>query len=648
MDPLHKLNINLVIFGVVAFIQRMSLPYLNYGLIPVFVIISSIYLFKLVQTKEKLRVLSIFLRTFWLFFIIAAIFMVVALIHNKNFNSFTKRDIIHIFILTSFIFAIFTELKHKDQFAVFQFYFATQVFISSGLIAFLGLLKMGLTLSGINMEQMPLYNSSLSSDYNFYALSNILGLISAIFLLVSYKPGEKQKLLIQVVTFILSISIIFSTSRRGILFFVLFLILLCLVQNRKKYLSGFNAKAKLFFILFSIFVAVFTIYFSTYNSKLFFQFKRSEFNVNFVNNTLFQLAAKYGTYFGYGHETAIDLIPIRYDSRYPYTKWGRRTHKEVYPLSGNNSGIVPGGTVGYLLDRNSEAHTWSGNAYIITDISKLYHGPCIPAGTFVASVYCYVSDDFNGELVSIRSDGRVTGEKYAEYDLNNKGCWQKLIIRFSSESCPPEVILYVGKYNASDMQNLNGYVIFAYPVSESAELTTTYYKPLSDQTTYEAALSAFFSPRSIMPTSIERAYKITEVVSSSRLQRWKHGAHIFIREYSLKQKIFGNGFYYLSSYGKKFGEAGLDYPHNPLIDTLLYSGIAGFFFYLWFLLAGLMIYIKYSRDYRYFFVCYIVVSMFSLVSANTHFSIPVFTFLSIIPFLSYSIEREELSDNSLE
>jgi hypothetical protein len=554
--------------------------------------------------------------------------------------------------LTFFISALLFEVKNKEQFASFQFYFAVQIFISSALIALIGLSKMMLSLSGLNLPQdIPLYNSSLSSDYNFYSLSNILGIISAIFILVSSELKKRQIILIQIVVFVLSLSIIFSTSRRGILFFSAFLALLALFQAGKGVISRYMVKARVFLLLFTGFIILTILYFYTYNSKALFSFKRSEFNTNFVNNTLFQLALQYGSFFGYDYETAIDFIPIKYDSRYPYTKWGRRMHKEVYPLSGENAKIVPEGSVGYLLDRNSEAHSWSGNAYILTDITKLYQDDCSAESEFEGSVYCYVSGNFNGDLVSIRSDGMVSGINSSDYDLDNRECWQKLQIKFNSETCPPQVVLYVGKYKAIDMCDLTGYVIFAHPESGSAAGTSATFKnfpPLDgNRNNIEVSFLPFLFRGMVNKTqnasdSILSQNKV--MVTASRLNRWKYGMNIFLNEYSLKEKVFGKGFSYLKSFGTKFGEAELDYPHNPLIDSLLYSGISGFLIYIWFLLAGVIYYLKHSNMHFYFLCCYLIVGLFSIVSANTHFSVPVFALLSLIPFFSNYLQGRATSN----
>jgi len=126
-----------------------------------------------------------------------------------------------------------------------------------------------------------------------------------------------------------------------------------------------------------------------------------------------------------------------------------------------------------------------------------------------------------------------------------------------------------------------------------------------------------------------------------RTARWYYGWIIF-KDYPWYKKVFGGGFDYLEMFRKKFGESQYDYPHNPFISAFLCSGIIGGGVYIWFMLLVFYYYIKYYKYHLFFFICFIVVFYFSFFSANTHFSVPIFTILSIIPFLTrYIVEMEQ-------
>jgi hypothetical protein len=127
---------------------------------------------------------------------------------------------------------------------------------------------------------------------------------------------------------------------------------------------------------------------------------------------------------------------------------------------------------------------------------------------------------------------------------------------------------------------------------------------------------------------------------SSRTARWQYGIETFKKKPWL-EKIFGSGFTYLEEFGSKFENNNYDYPHNPFISVLLYSGILGLLLYIWLLLKLLWNYYYNFNLLRYFALCSIVVFFFSFLSANTHFSIPVLLFLTIVPF-----NTELLNDES--
>lgn len=132
----------------------------------------------------------------------------------------------------------------------------------------------------------------------------------------------------------------------------------------------------------------------------------------------------------------------------------------------------------------------------------------------------------------------------------------------------------------------------------------------------------------------------------SRLERWIYAFEIF-NNYDMLNKLFGHGFDYLQWYGKKFlnNSKRYDYPHNPIISTFLYSGIIGGLFYIYFLIMVFWYYWKYRKHHMIFFLMYLVTFFFMMFSGNSHFSVPIFTFLSLIPFLTkYYIESGKINN----
>ena len=146
----------------------------------------------------------------------------------------------------------------------------------------------------------------------------------------------------------------------------------------------------------------------------------------------------------------------------------------------------------------------------------------------------------------------------------------------------------------------------------------------------------------IKQLQIEKNINILEEdkLAGGRLARWYYGWVIF-KDYPWYKKIVGGGFDYLEMFGRKFGAVKYDYPHNPFISAFLYSGIIGGLAYIWFIILVFWYYIKYWKHHLYFFICFLTIFFFSFVSADTHFSVPIFTIFSIIPFLTkYLVDRK--------
>ncbi len=644
----------------------MALPYVNYLFIPLFSVLLLYFLVKFFVQRKKSGNVSYLIKVFLPFLIICGI-IILAYVFSEQRNILTFKDIMHIGILLSIIFMGYTGIQNLEEYNKFSDYFVIQVIVSSGFISVIGLVKYIITLSGISIDftnDIPLFNSAMNRDYNFFSLSIILGILSVIYLLVTRRITKKTKILLQVLLFLMTLNVLFSTSRRGFIFLLVFLVFITLLNLNFFRESIFhNQKLRLFTALTLIFLVFQTFYVATFNSKLFLNFKRTDFNVNFVNYSLFDLAYKYGSVFGLKRNTVDRIINIEYDSKYPYTRWGFRIHEEVYPLAGQNSGIVPRGTVGYKIDKRSNSDTWSGNAYSYTPITCLYKEDTsnLIKDVFQASVYCFVSEDFNGTWVSIAAEGNSFGTKRMEYDMNNKNLWQKLSINFQTTNGIPPAYLYLSKVGVTDFNNLKGYVIFAYPEYiksiESDSVAQSINKGQAISNYINASFvnyikiikigrkirQEFFSGVNAADSIPADTFLITssDVVTHARTERWKYGYYIFMQEYSFVQKVFGKGFEYMNKFGRKFRETDLDYPHNPFIDAFLYSGIAGGIIYLWFMFLVFLNYKRFLRHHLYFFLCFIVVFLFSFVSANTHFSIPVFTFLSMVPFMTkYFVDRE--------
>ena len=124
----------------------------------------------------------------------------------------------------------------------------------------------------------------------------------------------------------------------------------------------------------------------------------------------------------------------------------------------------------------------------------------------------------------------------------------------------------------------------------------------------------------------------------SRIERWSYALKMY-GDYSVFHKFLGNGFQYLKEYKQKFARKGAayDYPHSPVLSALLYSGMIGLGFYVFFLVKVIRYYMKYHSELFGFAVFFIITVMFSFISGNSHFSVPALIFVTIIPLFYKSV-----------
>lgn len=131
---------------------------------------------------------------------------------------------------------------------------------------------------------------------------------------------------------------------------------------------------------------------------------------------------------------------------------------------------------------------------------------------------------------------------------------------------------------------------------------------------------------------------------TSRIDRWRFALFYFKEQNNIK-KIFGGGFKYLSFYPFIFNEVNeiksYDYPHNPIISSFLYSGIVGGILYIYFLVLSFIKYWQNRKRLALFGLLYILTFIFTFFSGNSHFSVPAFALLSLVPFAYNQKNKKE-------
>ena len=140
-----------------------------------------------------------------------------------------------------------------------------------------------------------------------------------------------------------------------------------------------------------------------------------------------------------------------------------------------------------------------------------------------------------------------------------------------------------------------------------------------------------------------------ETLFSGRTSRIKYALELWKTEYRWYNELFGHGFDYYEWFGKKFLDDPVrgDYPHNPFISVLLYSGILGLLFYFWLLYKVFFLYIHYRKKYGVLFICFLITFFFSFFSGDSPFDPTIMGFFILLPFyIHHCYKNQDKSDKA--
>jgi hypothetical protein len=376
-----------------------------------------------------------------------------------------------------------------------------------------------------------------------------------------------------------------------------------------------------------------------------------------------------------------------FDPKDPDSGWGSRMHKTIFPLNGENVEIVPADAMGYFMDRRSNADTLNGNAYSSSWISSY---DVDENDILEASVYCYLSEDCDLSMAEICALGAL-GNPGASYNLEKKGTWQKLEFRVNCIKGNAGVLLFFSKSGVSDFSSVNGYIIYAYPQVGIKEKNDTSASITGDAKSFNQRINPngktvtvnipdksryteanIFNLNNLILKNI--SYSVTDLdpirkwtsnfisedttyygfsekleinaISNNfigaRTTRWQFAWQIYTKEYNLKQKILGGGFNFLNWFGYFFlkNKRTSDYPHNPFLTILLYSGIIGLVIFTIFIYYAFYYYYKFIKEYPLLLIFFAITFFFSFFSAGSPFDPPVMGFFVILPFFLNSVLRK--------
>lgn len=501
-------------------------------------------------------------------------------------------------------------------------------------------------------------------DYNFAVVPLLLGLIVLLGML-NNAVSLSGRVLINFLFILFSAAIFLSGSFRGLIVLVVIYAAIYLIRifvlfnnlaGRKKLTFNFNSVIiSNIIVLLALFVIIGISSGSTKTNMLEFIGSKN------IREVKFNIAAHLYKYVSFvdkrtSYTQFHDRLWIpEYNPKDPDSGWGTRIHTDVYPLEGNNSGIVPKGAIGYMMDHRSDAD--SSDPEFIRIWSSIHLNTATAADTnYTAAIYCYASQDFDGTYARL-----YCSKALSYYDLKRKGTWQLLKLNFHSSKVIP-VEFEWAVLRGTKIRKVKGYVIFSYPqYTNAGSSDLSYFQhrynfasfALCDFNIFNGINSfrefdpvkrwlknsfpedtTYRSPRkNIVPLLAK------ENVINNRTLRWKFALQIFRDEFNLKDKILGGGFTYLNWFGYYFlnDKTASEFPHNPFLNILLYSGILGLILYLFLVIKVIIYYSIYWKGYSFYALSFLIVYFFTLFSGSSPFDPPVMGFFIILPFYIHSI-----------
>ena len=685
---------------ILLYLSRTAIPFLKFPFIVIFLII---ILYTITSFKFRLlNELKLFGRSYLLPIILFLLLVISFFLSNKLYLTIFK-DICNFVILFTLFFFLTLYLSKKSELNFFVHTFTNLLILFALLISLYGLGTLFNIFSvggDLFSKEIPkdLTKDLLSIDYNFALLLVFFGMIGLIHIITRPKTLI-EVLLIDLILTIYSINIFFSSSRRGGIILICIVLSLFGVQlfsffKRKSWINHLATGSRYFLINLIVVIVLFLIF--TFYTSCEFKNKTLYFigskNIVATKAKIALKVYKYNSIFKQSKSYS-EIYNILWSPdttsrgiKDPDTGWGVKIHKTVFPLYGENVEIVPTDAKGYMMDYTCNADTLNGYALSATWVSKEFVDE---TKILEASVYCYLSPDCDLTMVEICSLG-IMGNPGAEYDLKKKGRWQKLEYKVNCIKGRSTELLYFSKKGVNDFSKMKGYVIFAYPLvkiiekkdtplsfsaitniitkSESQSINTAInensirhheagvfnLKEIIYEKLFSSAIDSDlirqWASRLISEDTTYSGFsnklgefKIQNNFIAARTTRWKFAWQVYIKEYNWRQKIFGGGFNFLNWFGFVFlGDKTVsDYPHNPFLSILLYSGIIGLILYLFLLYNVFNYYLKYLKENYLFFIFFLITLFFSFFSAGSPFDPPIMGFFILLPFLINSIYKKD-------
>ncbi len=693
-----KFELPIIAMAILLFIFRTAIPFFKYPFLLLFVLYSGYSII-----KHRTAIIKYILRLCKCMAFPLALLLIIVIqgFMSDKFYLIVFKDIINTLVLFTLVLLLSITITNSNHLKAFYSSFSNLIIAFGLIISLFNIFVIFDIFSFNDFEPGPFHVSGgneipVDIDNNFALLPVLFGMFATLFPINEKKSNILKYTFVFLVAFF-SLTVLLSASRRGLIFFTLVTLVLIAVKfvyllkplNKNEILKRTDTAANTFFLsLIMLFIFSFSILsFTTYKSKSNILQLLGTRNVsaalNRVTSNIFEYVQVINKNISYS-DLFYRLWKPKIDPKDPDSGWGARNHKTVYPLTGNNAGILPPGSKGYYLDNTCDAITREGNAYAYTLVwNKNLNKSCVKG----ASVYCYVSEDFDGTYAMLAFEGPGNLYRRTDYDLEKKGTWQRLSIDFTYADGEFPVYFYISKFGVPDLTSLKGYVIFAHPQINSIQVLHPDYLKNSSGDIHGVSLihkGSFMNwninmnvittllPNSLTKTTYgsEVADKdpirrwISELISedtsftdlksginppdnptgfiSMRTARWRFAIQIFKKEFTITEKLFGGGFNFLNWYGYYFlkDKTARDWPHNPFLSVLLYSGLMGLLLYSGFIVLIFYLYFIHFKEYPLLLIFFLITFFFTFFSGTSPFDPPMMGFFVLFPFLIDCIHNE--------
>lgn len=519
-------------------------------------------------------------------------------------------------ILLIMYFMAFSKLYYADDKNVVLLIWVMRFTLLAGIIAIFKfalsfLSKISLPFSEFLFEGNGF---SLVNDTNFYSLFFILALIISL-RLFQYSQIRQSELFIVIA--ISLVNIVACFSRRAYALYMLFIVALVLfvcVKKRYEYKKDLLYNLLCLFVLIAVLIVTFVLSSSFYTPDISFD-KKSRF---------------YKIYSFYDKSISLSEFDIKRQRRY-YE--GKQLNVNLFYNGDFQDGMKywraehtpPDSIVTTFHKDGSDAFIRIEKKNSIYGWSLRYMGRPIYYNPNIEYMYSFKYRVIRGDhdapfrvgLWVKESNGYIDNLKKEKFPFDS--IWNLCVVKhkFEKEQFNPTCFLNAQEPNS---------------IIDIKDIRLT-----CDDTT---GLPRYVDQ---LPDSVIHKYYSQDTINyftESRTARLHYALELWQTRYNTQQKIFGQGFKYLEWYGERFWKNPdrHDFPHNPIISSFLYSGIIGGVVYIIFLIMSLWLYWKKRQQLGIFFIMYLCSMFFCMFSGSSHFSFPLFAFLSFLPFVEYKSE----------